>query len=77
MLGISVLFAYFASGVLSDWMRGNGDRATAIGVVLGALLVGVCAAFTVDIGLWNLTPDGALPGLRWEGAPTGAPGGLP
>jgi 4-amino-4-deoxy-L-arabinose transferase-like glycosyltransferase len=76
LLGISIPFAYFASDVLSGWMR-NPDRALAIWIVLGALVVGICAAFTTDIGLWNLTPDGALPGLQWDGAPTSAPGGLP
>jgi 4-amino-4-deoxy-L-arabinose transferase-like glycosyltransferase len=74
MLGISLPFAYFASDVLSDWMRGSGDRAIAIGIVLGVLLVAICAAFTTDIGLWDLTPHGALPGLQWDGAPAAAPG---
>ncbi len=74
MLGIALPFAYFASAVLSDWMRGSGDRAIAISIILGALLVGICAAFTTDIGLWDLTPNGALPGLHWDGAPTVAPG---
>lgn len=74
MLGMAIPFAYFASDALSRWMRGSDDRAVAIQVVLGALLVGICAAFTTDIGLWDLTPHGALPGLRWDGAPSVAPG---
>jgi hypothetical protein len=74
MLGMALPFAYFASHTLSDWMRGSGDRTIVIGVLLGALLLGICAAFTIDLGLWDLTPDGALPGLHWEGRPEVAPG---
>lgn len=76
LLGISIPFAYFASDVLSDWTRTTGskwagDRAVATWAILGALLMGIVVAFTTDIGLWNLTPDGALPGLQWgDGPPT-------
>jgi hypothetical protein len=76
LLGISIPFAYFASDALCSWMK-SADRTLAIGIVLGFLLLGVCTAFTTDIGLWDLTPHGALPGLQWEGAPATAPGGLP
>ena len=65
LLGISLPFAYFASDVLWHWTRRSADAAIAVWIVLGVLLVGICLAFTVDIGLWNLTPPGALPGLDW------------
>lgn len=76
LLGISIPFAYFASDVLADWTRTTGseragDRAVAIWAILAALLALIIAAFTTDIGLWDLTPDGALPGLQWgDGPPT-------
>jgi hypothetical protein len=77
LLGISIPFAYFASGVLADWTRGTGraggDVAIAVWIVLGVLLVGICIAFTTDIGLWDLTPHGALPGLQWEPVAPAAP----
>ncbi len=76
LLGISIPFAYFASDVLADWTRGTGragvDVAIAVWIVLGVLLVGICAAFTTDIGLWDLTPHGALPGLQWDPVSPGA-----
>lgn len=65
LLGISLPFAYFASDALWHWTRRSQDVAIAVWIVLGVLLVGICLAFTVDIGLWNLTPPGALPGLDW------------
>ena len=74
MLGISIPFAYFASDVIAGWMRANRDLAIGLGIVLGVLLVGIVLAFTTDIGLWDLTPHGALPGLQWDGAPKVAPG---
>lgn len=76
LLGIAVPFAFFASDTLTRWAHRNGDVGVAVGITLAALLLLVCAAFTTDIGLWNLSPDGALPGLRWRAYTDGAvPGG--
>jgi hypothetical protein len=66
LLGISVPFAYFASDSLARWTARSGPLAAIVWALLGALLVGVCAAFTYGIGLWNLTPPGVLPGMEWQ-----------
>ena len=66
LLGISVPFAYFASDSLSRWTERGGLAAIVVWTLLGVLLMGVCAAFTYGIGLWNLTPPGVMPGLQWQ-----------
>ncbi len=67
MLGISIPFAYFASEVLSDWIRSGTKRGLAVGIALGALCLGIGVAFTMHNGLWEL--DLTRPGVRWEGGP--------
>jgi len=69
LLGIGVPFAYFASDALAGWISRGGVVAALVWIVLGALLVGVCLAFTYGIGLWNLTPPGVTPGLQWTPLP--------
>ena len=65
LLGMGVPFAYFASDALAGWTSRGGVAAALVWFVLGALLVGVCLAFTYGIGVWNLTPPGVMPGLQW------------
>jgi hypothetical protein len=66
LLGISVPFAYFASDSLTRWTERGGAAGFAVWALLGALLLGVCVAFTYGTSLWNLTPPGVMPGLRWQ-----------
>ena len=66
LLGMMVPFAYFTSDVLADWTRPPGALARLASAWLAALMVAVCIAFTYDIGLWNLTPPGEMPGIEWD-----------
>lgn len=75
LLGMGVPFAYFASDALAGWTSRGGVVAALVWLVLGALVVGVCLAFTYGIGLWNLTPPGVTPGLQWIPLPGTAEAG--
>jgi hypothetical protein len=67
LLGLSLPFAFYASETLADW-GSRRDLGVAIWVVLAALTLGVILAFSYGIGMWNLTPPDALPGLPWNQA---------
>jgi hypothetical protein len=65
MLGLCVPFAFYASEVLSSWLRLGGIRSALTWAVLSALLVGVVCTFTFAEVFWS-TELMWKAGVDWE-----------
>jgi hypothetical protein len=64
LLGLSLPFAYYASGVLDRWTRGGGRSAAIVWILLAALAVSAVLSCT-----FNLAFDKTeVSGLQWRGS---------
>jgi hypothetical protein len=64
LLGLTVPFAYYTSGVLDDWMKGSGWVRIGIWSILAGLVVFILGTFTFSELFWN-TEHMEKPGVVW------------